>query len=489
MRSMVLVALVAVGAVLAGCTLLAGCTSDEAPEPTPVTAAGLAGAIHRDALLAHLDRLQQIARDHDGNRAAGTSGYDASVDYVRDRLTERGFEVQTPEFEFSTYSVAAQSMSAGGREFPADPLTFAPATPPAGITARPVRVPDGDRPGCEPADYDGLDVAGAIALIPRGDCTFTIKQQIAADRGAVAAVIVDPNGPVGDGTLGDPQAGRIPTLGMAGADADRMLQAGGPATMRLDATSATTRTRNVVAQTTTGSTDDVVLVGAHLDSVPAGPGINDNGTGTAAILETALQLGAAPKVTNAVRFAWWGAEELGLLGSERYVNALSAADRSKIALYLNFDMLGSPNFGYFAYDGDDSDQQGEPAGPEGPAGIERTFVGYLQNQRHVAVEGADFDGRSDYGPFIEHGIPAGGVDSGADATKTEEQAAKWGGRAGETFDPNYHSSRDTVQNVDLDAFERNAAAVAFGTATYALSLTGPDGVPTGPGRASARSLG
>ncbi|WP_128970133.1 M20/M25/M40 family metallo-hydrolase, partial [Rhodococcus opacus] len=243
---------------------------------------------------------------------------------------------------------------------------------------------------------------------------------------------------------------------------------------------------NVIAQTKTGSAEDVVMVGAHLDSVPDGPGINDNGTGVAATLETAVQLGGSPDVDNAVRFAFWGAEELGLLGSEAYVNSLSEDQRNDIALYLNFDMLGSVNAGYLAYDGDNSDNVGEGPGPEGSAGIERTFTEFLQS-KGVAADGTDFDGRSDYGPFIEHGIPSGGVFSGADETKTPEQAQKWGGTPGVVYDENYHSATDTLENVNRAALAENAAAVAYAVGVYAESLAGPNGVPTGADREKARA--
>ena len=135
--------------------------------------------------------------------------------------------------------------------------------------------------------------------------------------------------------------------------------------------------QNVIAQTHTGRADNVVMAGAHLDSVPAGPGINDNGSGSAALLETALKLGSSPNVKNAVRFSFWGAEEPGLLGSQAYVDSLDFEQQLDIAMYLNFDMIGSPNTGYFVYDGDDSDGEGAGPGPFGSAQIEQTFVDYL----------------------------------------------------------------------------------------------------------------
>ena len=158
------------------------------------------------------------------------------------------------------------------------------------------------------------------------------------------------------------------------------------------------------------------LAGAHLDSVPQGPGINDNGSGSATLLEVAEQM-AKVKPRNKVRFAWWGAEEAGLVGSTAYVAGLSQAERNKIALYLNFDMVGSPNYVFFIYDGDDSDAEDAPAGPPGSAEIEKTFERFY-NSRSLPFKGTDFSGRSDYGPFIAVGIPSGGLFTGAEGVKT-----------------------------------------------------------------------
>jgi Zn-dependent M28 family amino/carboxypeptidase len=219
------------------------------------------------------------------------------------------------------------------------------------------------------------------------------------------------------------------------------------------------------------------MSGAHLDSVPEGPGINDNGSGSAAQLEVALRLGSAPPVANAVRFAWWGAEEVGLLGSTAYVQGLTPEARRDIAVVLNSDMLGSPNPAYLVYDGDDSDRQGAPPGPGGSDGIERTLAGALA-ATGVQARGTDFDGRSDYGPFIAAGIPAGGLFTGAEEIKTPEEAALWGGQADQPFDRCYHQACDTLANIDRVALDRMLDALAVGVGTYAVDLGGPNGVPS-----------
>jgi aminopeptidase S len=205
---------------------------------------------------------------------------------------------------------------------------------------------------------------------------------------------------------------------------------------------------NLVADWPGGDTNQVVMSGSHLDSVTAGAGINDNGSGSAAVLETALAVSRAGyQPTKHLRFAWWGAEELGLVGSRSYVNSLSTAARSRISGYLNFDMIGSPNPGYFVYDDD-------------PA-IEKTFKTYYAGLGVATEIETEGDGRSDHAPFKNAGVPVGGLFSGADYVKTAAQAAKWGGTSGLAFDRCYHSSCDTTANINDTALDRNSDAVAY----------------------------
>ena len=205
---------------------------------------------------------------------------------------------------------------------------------------------------------------------------------------------------------------------------------------------------NLIADWPGGDTNQVVMSGSHLDSVTAGAGINDNGSGSAAVLETALAVSRAGyQPTKHLRFAWWGAEELGMVGSRSYVNGLSTANRSRISGYLNFDMIGSPNPGYFVYDDD-------------PA-IEKTFKTYYAGLGVATEIETEGDGRSDHAPFKNAGVPVGGLFSGADYVKTAAQAAKWGGTSGLAFDRCYHSSCDTTANINDTALDRNSDAVAY----------------------------
>ncbi|MFC5747709.1 M28 family metallopeptidase [Actinomadura rugatobispora] len=217
---------------------------------------------------------------------------------------------------------------------------------------------------------------------------------------------------------------------------------------------------NLIADWPGGDPNQILMAGAHLDGVRAGAGINDNASGSAAVLETALAVARSGyRPAKHLRFGWWGAEELGLIGSSRYVSALPAAERTKIKGYLNYDMIGSPNAGYFVYDGDNSDGVGAGPGPAGSAEIERTINAYFTGIG-VPTRGTDFDGRSDYGPFIRAGIPAGGTFTGAEGRKTTAQAQLWGGQAGVAFDRCYHASCDSTANINDTALDRNADSIA-----------------------------
>jgi Zn-dependent M28 family amino/carboxypeptidase len=175
--------------------------------------------------------------------------------------------------------------------------------------------------------------------------------------------------------------------------------------------------------------------------VSRGPGINDNGSGSGAILEIAEVYAAQGRVPrNKLRFIWFSAEEQSLIGSDYYVDNLSTEDRDRIIAMLNFDMIGSPNYARLVYDGDGSATS--PAGPPGSGFIEDVFVDYF-NSQGLASDPTQFSGRSDYGPFIAVGIPAGGLFTGAESPKTAAQAAIYGGTAGIQLDPCYHLACDT----------------------------------------------
>jgi Zn-dependent M28 family amino/carboxypeptidase len=430
----------------------------------------------------HLLALQRLADANGGNRAAGTEGHRKSAEYIAGKLASAGYQVTRQEFPFTYTETLAEKLAVAGAAVPVKVMTYSPSTPVGGITAPLAVVPTDATPGCEAADYSG--VTGKIVLVQRGSCSFAQKQQTAAAAGAIGAVIYNNAEGALNGTLGDPAGAKIPTGGVSQADGQALAaKDGAPVSLELRALQEQRTSYNVIAETKTGRKDNVVMLGAHLDSVPAGPGINDNGTGSATLLETALQLGGSPKVNNGVRFGFWSAEELGLVGSTYYVRSLTFEQQLDIALYMNYDMIGSPNAGYFAYDGDNSDGVGAGPGPYGSAQIEKTLTDYL-GSRGIQTEGTDFTGRSDYGEFIAAGIPAGGLDTGAEVLKTAAQAAKWGGQAGIAYDPCYHQACDNLGNVDRVVLDHNADGVAWALGVYAISTEDVNGVS--PGKPAAK---
>ena len=472
-------------AVVALTVFLAGCFNRWSQQASsnaavPEFATALRIRVTTDAMMAHLSKLQDIANANNGTRAVGTPGFEASVDYVVKTLRSSGFDVQTPEFSARVFRADKGSVTVGGKTMDARALEYSLGTGPDGVTGPLVAAPARDNPGCAATDYDALPVQGAVVLVDRGNCPFARKEDAAAQRGALAMVVADNvDEQQMAGTLGADTDVKIPVISVTKSVGAQLRAQPGRTTIKLNANTQSFRARNIIAQTKTGSPTDVVMAGAHLDSVPAGPGINDDGSGVAAVLETAVQLGNSPKVHNAVRFGFWGAEELGLIGSRNYVESLNIDQLKDIALCLNFDMIASPNPGYFTLDGDQSlasDVRGKPVVPEGSAGIERTLVAYLKAAGKTAQD-TSFDGRSDYDGFTLAGIPAGGLFSGAEVKKSDEQAKLWGGTANEPFDPNYHQKTDTLDHIDRTSLGINGGGVAYALALYSQDISGRNGVP------------
>ncbi|MBM7438033.1 M28 family metallopeptidase [Streptomyces sp. HB132] len=445
----------------------------------------------------HLERFQAIADAADGHRAAGSPGHDASAAYVHQLLRKAGYRVGYQTFDFVYTETLAEKLSVVSptpRDVGIKAMTYTPSTPEGGITAALVAVPADDTTGCEAADYASADFTGTIALIKRGGCSFAEKQAAASVAGAAGAVVYNNTEGVLSGTLGDVGSGKIPTGGLTLAEGEKLVAdlAEGEVKVAFEVRELQEErtTRNVVAETRGGNAAKAVMLGAHLDSVSDGPGINDNASGSAGLLEVALELAKTHRdPTNKVRFAWWSAEENGLLGSEAYVAKLSPAQREKTALYLNFDMIASPNGAQFVFDGDNSDGVGEGPGPEGSAQLEHDINAFLDREDKPHT-GTDFNGRSDYGPFIEAGIPAGGTDTGAEGIKTAAQAATYGGTAGVAYDPCYHAACDDLDNVDMGHFDTNIDVIAHAVGTYAHdlgSLTRP--VPAASDTGERRSGG
>jgi aminopeptidase Y len=343
----------------------------------------------------------------------------------------------------------------------------------ASVTAL-IPPPADSTPGCEAADYAGFP-AGNIALISRGACTFALKATNAYSAGASGVVIYNSSPGLVGGTLGNSFTLDIPVTSISQSDGQTLAATAG-LILRLmtDTLRGPTTSYNVIAETPTGDPNNVIMVGAHLDSVNGGPGIQDNGSGSAAILETALQMARA-RPHNKVRFAWWGASENGLVGSDYYVFGLTEEEKASIALYLNFDQIGSPNYVRFIYDGDGS--AFGLAGPEGSASIEAYFQGFYA-ARGLEFEATQISFRSDYSAFFDSGIPFGGLFTGAEVIKTPEQAAIYGGTAGDQYDPCYHLACDTFDNISLQVLDLNSDAAASAILHYSnMSMGMPRPLP------------
>jgi len=439
--------------------------------PSAITAAGMQ---------VHLDALAQIASDNGGNRSVGTPGYDASADYVRAQLEAAGYTVEPQTFEVKVFAITGpSSLDWQGEASFAEYRDYQVATYSAAgsptATARAVDVQLGlgntSTSGCQAGDFAGFP-AGNIAVIQRGSCFLADKVTNAQAAGASGVIIFNQGDDAGRlglwlATLGAETNVTIPVVLSTYAVGESIAQAApGSVTiaMDVDVLLEDRPTANIVVETEGGDPDDVLMLGAHLDSVPAGPGINDNGSGSAALLEVALALHGC-ETTRKVRFAWWGAEEVGLVGSQVYVDSLDQMERERIALYMNFDMIGSPNWVRFRYDGDGS--AFGTAGPMGSAELEQVFADWFDGMG-LATEESPFDGRSDYGAFLDAGIAAGGLATGAEGIKSEEQAMVHGGVAGEPYDACYHGACDDVDNIDLGVLEAMGGAIAHAVSLYAL---------------------
>ncbi len=468
--------------------LLAACSAPHSsprlatPVAAPDPGRSLAAKVTADGMFVHLRALQEIANANKGNRTTGTPGYDASVDYVVKALRGKGFEVSTPQFErLRNVSEGKPTVTVGGRSFSVDQASLLVRTPPGGLTGQVLR--PNPAAGCAAGDYSGALPKGAIAVVDDSSCSVVDKQNAAVAKGAAAVIVTSqPRGQGAPPTLFNPGYYNQLTVPVAVVGADgavALARSTAPARLVLDAENVKIISRNVLAQTKTGSANEVVVVGTHLDGPADSPGINNAGSGVAAVLETALQLGPLPPVSNAVRFAFWGAAENGLNGSMDYVFGLDNDALNNIALYLNFDMLGSPNPGFFTDDGDQSGPAGPGVAasdiPDGSAGIERTLAGYL-NLAGKRPADMPLNTRTDYHPFLVAGVPVGGMNTGASQTKTIVQARLWGGQPGAAFDPNYQSARDTVDAINRDALAVMGSGVAFAVGTYAQSIGGVNGV-------------
>ncbi|WP_307785480.1 M20/M25/M40 family metallo-hydrolase [Microbacterium hibisci] len=482
-------AVAAVGAMVS-MTLIAAAPSAAAPAQngcdsrTNNTQQKLLECVRVDGVVEHMAQFQAIADANGGTRADQTPGYDASVDYVVGVLEDAGWSADVVPFTYEAAEVVLKQTAPVTATYEANDAT---GTGEGDVTGNVIPVDivlTGDRvnsSGCEATDFDAALFAGPddIALIQRGTCGFIVKAQNAQAAGAEAVVLFNQGDSIGAGdrfgavnpTLA-PFEASIPVVGTTFAAGVALAVPGSTAQVKVDFFEVTSA--NVIGELAGTNDSNVVMAGAHLDSVPAGPGINDNGSGSAALLEVAQQM-AKTTPQNTVRFAWWGAEELGLIGSTQWVAQRTPAELEEIALYLNFDMIGSPNYYFGVYDANESSFVAPVVVPEGSVDIEQTFEEFYTLLDEPYDDSA-FSGRSDYSAFIAAGIPSGGLFTGAEQVKTAQQAAIWGGTAGAWFDPCYHQACDTIANYSQHALEVNSDAVAFAVSTYAASTESVNGV-------------
>ena len=436
-------------------------------------------AVTADNVFEHQGDLEAIADANGGNRDTRTSGYQASVDYVVSELRSYGYrpeivQFNLPEWVENNTPVLTRTDVDPPKSYipgtdedddspsvdfitfelsPSGTLTDVPVVPTNDVV---IPSPGGTTSGCEMTDFPAA-TAGAISLIQRGTCPFVQKLANAEDAGAAGVILFNEGDTAarenalfraGPADLGIPS---VLSSFAVGNELYQAYQAGDNPTvsMTIDAQVNDRFFPQVLAETQGGSPNRVVVAGAHLDSVAAGPGVNDDGSGTSAQLEIAKQISAKGLVPNQkIRFMWFGGEEEGLIGSNYYAEHLSQTEVNKIMVMLDTDMISSPNFARLVYDGNGS-VSGNPAGPPGSGEVERVFTDFWSSQG-FASEQIPFDGRSDYVGFTDRGIPAGGIFAGAEAIKTKQQVRLYGGVAGEQLDPCYHAFCDRLSSI-LDA--------------------------------------
>jgi len=455
-----------------------------------VDSSALRTAVTTDAILARARAFQAIADANGGNRATGTSGYDASVTYVAKTLRKAGYKVRLQTFEFPFFEVRApasvtetspvQSVMATSTFIRSGSGDVTGPVVVAGGTSVPPVADQLSASGCDAKTFGAAPSRKAVALVEDGTCSATVKARNAKAAGFAAVIVFshEAGTEVLTGALG--KATSIPVVGLSFINGSRLAVAAkaGPTTVHV--TTSTTaddhrRTSSVLADTPKGRSGQTVVVGGHLDSVPGSAGINDNGSGNAATLEVAVQLsrlGYLKKghLQRQVRFAFWAGGEQGQLGSRHYVNTLSESRRATTYATLDYRALASKNYLEFVYDGD-----GYSTGVGGPPGSGALEQVILEGPNQRGRDFLPFSDNSDYDPFAAAGIPAGGVNT--DGFGQIRDPRQGDGDVGVAFDPCYHRACDDITNLDPSILGVMGDLVAQTTLELAVSKTGlyPDG--------------
>jgi hypothetical protein len=456
-----------VGAAVVVLVLGAGCTEGEgsgtggSPAVDRPSTEDVVAAVTEEGLRARLSELVAATGDSAGYRSVGSEGYERAAAYVEGRLEAAGWSVTTPRVDApAVVDDGSSSLRVDGRTFGVDDLRPLLLSPAGDVTGPVVAVNGAPGParraglGCSAGDYGELPDR-AVVLVPPGGC-FRRDQLLAAqEAGAGAFVTYSPGAPDGvvlRPTLASAEGLGIPGAWVSGEAAAALAVAAadaGDARVVLTARTEVRPTRSVVGELR-GSGDEVVVLGAHLDSVVDGPGANDDGSGVAALLEIVHALGSSERRAS-VRVAFWAGEEVGLLGSSRYVGELPDAERESIVLYGNADMVASPNGFAGVYD-----EPGAAAGSVAAGDLLRDAVARAGGTP-VPV---DLHGGSDHHPFTVAGVPTAGVFSGALERVTAEQAAASGATAGRPADACYHQACDDLDDVDVALARLLTAALA-----------------------------
>ncbi|SCV00259.1 LANO_0F05996g1_1 [Lachancea nothofagi CBS 11611] len=396
-------------------------------------------------------------------RVIGSEGHWNTLNYILRQFDEMRdyYEISTQSFKALNGKVYHYDLNyTNGAKVPTA-QAFSLSPPAAPFVGKLVEIPN---LGCTDADFEALTITeDSIALIERGECPFGKKSSLAGKHGFKAVVIYD-NDPTSEkgvsGTLEKPTNHTVSTVGVSFAVGQELilgitLDPHFSLFYYMDSYVNEIETKNIIADTKHGDPENIVALGAHTDSVAAGPGINDDGSGTISLLAVAKHL-SNYKINNKVRFAFWAAEEEGLVGSNYYAEHLTPEENLKMRLFMDYDMMASPNYQYQIYDANNIDN------PRGSEELRDLYIDYY-TEHGLNYTLIPFDGRSDYVGFIEHGIPGGGIAAGAEGKNTDN---------GKVLDRCYHELCDDVNNLNWEAFLTNTQLIAYSVARYADSLKG-----------------
>lgn len=443
---------------LAAALFAIGSLAQSSPAENDITPEKVVGDITTEGLREVLATWDKIASENGGNRAFGLPGFDASMDYVLSRTAEfdKTMDTYTQSFIWPFEQTRKISVTGpDGEDVHVITVTYNPATPvPGGITARLIdtRVNNENGSMCVAGDWEGIDATGKLALVKRGVCAIADKLKLAREHGALGVLVYNqsPGTNYGSATLGADNRFDVIPMGMIPlevGEAWKARLAGGEeleVNLLVDSIQEDRETWNIISETKEGDADNVIMLGAHLDSVQAGAGVNDDGSGSAALINIMASVQKYSGLKNKIRLAWWGAEEVGLAGSLYYTSNLEPAEADKVRYYFNYDMIGSPFPVYTVYDG-------EAIG----TGRIRDYIAEYGKEPKLGAFGSS----SDYVGFLQLGVPSSGIFTGA----------------GAPTDPCYHLACDNIGNVNLEALTINTKVAARVAAEFALSL---EGIPT-----------